>query len=425
MSAGRYSRIANHARLGVIALTALVLSAGGSLSSDVFAGDDKEQLAADQLERIRTQIVPAYRAGRSDLAYESLRGLLPRLNEERVKLVDHELISNDLPTVEQLLAESWMDHILDSAEDPVYIRLPLELSLTLNGLNRHVARTLNQVSRHKVNQDPLGPPEEFEKYERLFWDVHVMNNLLNNAEQIATYAGELAELTKKRAAEDRFQGEARQALDRDYKELTSQVTIARQKLIERSIELRIYRLEDAYNALKNKESAKDQILAAFVVESDGTQLKRFFDSIRDQPNGAMHRRSLNEPGLEESVTQMVEEVRSESPDMIKKGQLLFAGLHWWMRGRYGSGVDFYGLLKSPVAMRNPNARFPLYMPIKRPKPTDPMLDQGYSAPPYDRRHHYTWAYKDRKIQIDTENYSSSYDTKEVVDVNKSNEPYFW
>lgn len=410
------------------AFTSVELAAFESATAAIEQDEESEavpELSRDQIQKIDEIIVPNYQRGNVDGAFESIRAMLPRLSREQIELIDHRLITHDLPVVEQIVAEYWMDRILGGGHEPAYIRLPIEQWLTLNALTSNVERTLSQIAAHAVNQDPLNPPEDMAQYERLFWDAHVMNNLLSNAEQVVDYTQRLAEICSKRVQEDRIDDATKETLERDYDELASKVASAQQMLKERSIELRIYRLEDAYHALKDRGAPKDQIMAAFVVESDGHQVRQFLETIRDQPNGAVFRRGLNDPGLETSLSQMVEEVRTESPAMIQKGQLLFAGLHWWMRGRYGSGPAFYGLLKSPQAMNDPRARFGLYMPIKRPKPTDPMTEQGYQVPTYDRRHHYTWAHMDRYIQIDSTTSQSSYQTQEVVDVNKSNEPVFW
>ena len=45
----------------------------------------------------------------------------------------------------------------------------------------------------------------------------------------------------------------------------------------------------------------------------------------------------------------------EALDLLEKSRLLYTGLHWWLRGRYGKGTDGFGLLKSPAAMKSEQA----------------------------------------------------------------------
>ena len=98
-----------------------------------------------------------------------------------------------------------------------------------------------------------------------------------------------------------------------------------------------------------------------------------------------------------SVAALVRLQRESAGDLVTKSRLLYHGMHWWMRGRYGLGPDGFGLLKSVAALNSPLAQFPLYMPAKTPTPTDPTIS-GYSVPKFDRRHHYIWMYEYRVLR---------------------------
>jgi hypothetical protein len=85
-------------------------------------------------------------------------------------------------------------------------------------------------------------------------------------------------------------------------------------------------------------------------------------------------------------------------DLAPKARLLFEGIYWWSRGRYGLGSDVEGLAKSPAAMRSPEAQFTLQMPAATPKPTDPAgRISAEPVPRFERRHHYLWAWEDRRL----------------------------
>jgi len=77
-------------------------------------------------------------------------------------------------------------------------------------------------------------------------------------------------------------------------------------------------------------------------------------------------------------------------------------MFWWYRGRYGTGTAVYGLAKSEEAAAVPAAQFALYMPPDRElEPSDPtkVLRFDESTPRYDRRHHYWWAWEDRRLAV--------------------------
>ena len=108
---------------------------------------------------------------------------------------------------------------------------------------------------------------------------------------------------------------------------------------------------------------------------------------------------LSEPGYAEALTSDVERGKKLAGDMVKKSQLLFAGMHWWRRGRYGRGPELNGLLKSKAAQTDLAAQIPLIMPKEAPVPIDPAQNPLNQVPDYDRRHHYTWAWQTRQFSV--------------------------
>ena len=87
-------------------------------------------------------------------------------------------------------------------------------------------------------------------------------------------------------------------------------------------------------------------------------------------------------------------------ELLLKGELLFEGLHWWLRGRYGRGSEGGGLFKNKQVLRNPALRFGLSMPTDPPRPTVPGVVSRYEPVPFaDRRHHYVWAWENQGIEL--------------------------
>lgn len=106
---------------------------------------------------------------------------------------------------------------------------------------------------------------------------------------------------------------------------------------------------------------------------------------------------LSDPRIGEQLRATLHEGRTlAGADLITKSRLLFTGMHWWFRGRYGVGTDSMGLMKNERSLKSPEAMFALYMPRVPPKPTDP-FSQGTPLPLVDRRHHYVWRLSNERI----------------------------
>jgi hypothetical protein len=197
--------------------------------------------------------------------------------------------------------------------------------------------------------------------------------------------------------------------------------------------------------LTNSTDLKERFQAAFWLELDGEELAKFFERLHapqprpvaaeskaraaadvaegkgqqqpaDDPaadllagnsTAVKFRQSLADPNLPETIREHVKHgLQTAGKDFVQKSRLLFTGLHWWFRGRYGMGTDGNGLLKSKLALTSPDAQFGLYMPREIPQPTDPRQG-GQQVPQVDRRHHYVWQFETRTIQTSFQSVSKT------------------
>ena len=145
--------------------------------------------------------------------------------------------------------------------------------------------------------------------------------------------------------------------------------------------------------MADSTSLKDRYLATWALETDG---RLVHDALTAGQLDFMNP-ALNDPDLLTQITEQVKEgVELAGEKLIKKSGLLFTGLHWWMRGRYGMGTEAAGFLKSARAVTSDAALFPLYMPEETPVPTSRYSETG-TIPEVDRRHNYIWEWEYRKV----------------------------
>jgi len=169
------------------------------------------------------------------------------------------------------------------------------------------------------------------------------------------------------------------------------------------------RLAYADEVLTSSQDLEERFLAAFVLDLDGEQLAAQLQLpglfIKPDIAAAAAEQAAAMPDFSNAEQlRYAQEVREHlthgrkvaGVDLLIKSRLLFTGLHWWFRGRYGAGSEGNGLLKDKLALTSPQAMFGLYVPKETPKPTDPTV-YGLQSPQIDRRHHYLWQFETKRI----------------------------
>ena len=355
-------------------------------------------LTKKQSQALADGVVPAYQQGDALALLKVLSPLAAELSDARLAAADEYLATHQVPPVAQLLGEARLALVIQGAGPQLPAPKPREAALTVLGIKAVLQRTLAEKAKHAALADPLPKPAGLEEYRRLFWSIHVLENQLRTAHDVVRYAALIAKLVpeRQRAALSEPQ---RDALATDFSELTSQVTAAQRDLDEREAELRLQRLELAAAKLADQAFTKERLLAAVALEEDGRLLAEFLTQSDPAKTGrGFSRAALGAPSLTDTVKEQVTRGRKLGGDLIAKSQMLFTGLHWWLRGRYGRGPEGWGLLKSAWAVKSPQAYFSLYMPRETPQPTDP-FQAGRPSPDYERRHHYTWSFEPRGIDF--------------------------
>ena len=346
-------------------------------------------------ELLDSDVIPAYMQGDPQWLVTSLSQIVARVTPERVVLINQALSQSNLPSVSELLLDARLSLVLQGRSQVLPKPHPNEILLTIAPVEQAIEESLEFAQSIAVMQDPLPQIDSLKAFEKAFWDAHVLRNRLRTARMLAEY-GQAMVREARTLRPKQIPAEQRSLLDTDFAELDSRLVAAGLKLEERSLELRVQRLALAAKICEGDAPIRERLEAAFVGDLDGELLEQFFTANRDYPfQNAM----LRAPGTLKDIQSRSQRVRESPGDLVKKGRLLFEGLHWWMRGRYGQGPEGNGMLKSMQALTDPVALFSLYMPVETPKPTDPFDTSQYSIPEIDRRHHHIWQFEYRRINV--------------------------
>lgn len=368
------------------------------------------RLTKRQQTELNESIVPAYELGDPTQLLEKLSEFVVKLDDARLSATDDLLAGQDLPTVGQMLADARLTMVDQGRAAELPAPHPRELLVLLREFKSRIDDVLSAQDKHPLMSDPLPRIEQLGEYQKLFWETHVLDNRLANAERIAQYADELTKLGSKRLNPRSIDEAGRQLIETNFGGIVADIARRRQELEEREIELRMYRIADAESILADSQNARDRFLAAYVLDLDGYLIADFFKQRGSDEQNAFLRQEIADPELPKIIAETVERGRQSAGDLVEKTQLLYTGLHWWMRGRYGAGPDAFGLLKSRMALASEETQFPLYMPQVTPQPTDPTSDAA-KIPNVDRRHHYTWASEYRPIKTSGGSDSNSSSTR--------------
>jgi len=343
---------------------------------------------------VEQQVIPAYQQGDSIAMVRTLAPLVSRLTDDVLAEVDEFLQQQQVPPLGELLARArtslirqQVSGIPGPTQRELLIVLPVwhtELAVALDPENQPVAIT---------NPPPRGT--SMEDYEKLFWELHVAENQLWNTRQLA---GQITSWTRRGLNRSNLNDEQRTLLDFDYETGEARIRELAQQRMDRELSLRAQRLGDAVNDLVNRKDHRSRLLAAFALATDSRLLTEYLERHPKLPDGGD---PSTMPLTNVELAELTQQGRQAAgAELLLKGELLFEGLHWWLRGRYGRGSEGGGLFKNKQVLRNPALRFGLSMPTDPPRPTVPGVVSRYEPVPFaDRRHHYVWAWENQGIEL--------------------------
>jgi hypothetical protein len=230
--------------------------------------------------------------------------------------------------------------------------------------------------------------------EMAVWSTHVLENRLETARLLAHHATQLRS-NFPRSQLSKLSEDERALIMAGQPSIEAKLQRALELVEEYEIAVRRNRLIVARAVLEQPQWTNDKLLAAYVADFDTRVITQFLDTTKKQRR-SFARAELGKQAFADQVNDEAARARTGAGPLTLKARLFFEGLHWWLRGRYGTGAEVGGLAKSAAALRSPIAQMGLYMPSVNPQPTDPVLiSEAESVPRFERRHHYWWAWEDR------------------------------
>ncbi|MEM7455845.1 MAG: hypothetical protein AAF456_15940 [Planctomycetota bacterium] len=360
----------------------------------LFAQDDEPRLSNALSRKLQNEIIPALESENDYLFMQAVGPVIESGDLRLYEAIERFCQQNGLASVQEKYVDLKIQMVETGLADP---RERIELSvaaLIAQELTSRIRAINDRVSGTDIMQDPLVAPTNWRDGEDFFWDIHVAKNELVNAGRMLEYS--VAVLMPHVRKVERSEDFDLIAIYQDVESLAVELPALHRDMIEREAECRLQRLALAHRTLTGTADFENLLLAAMALEIDGPLLEDFFES---NNAGTIQRIPLQntEAHLLE-VRSKLETARESNETVIEKATLFRNGLHYWYRGRYGTGPLAYGLLKSPAAMNSTEAMAGLFMPrdpsyvIHEDYPGEEAYDPGY-----ERRHYYTWAVEQRQF----------------------------
>lgn len=353
------------------------------------------ELTPKQLKILEHQFWPAYVRGDTAGILDSLGQVVRGMTDDQLDQLDQLLESRLVSPSGPLLLNARLTLLRQGYRD-LPTASPRETLMILRHVDREIDTLLGQIESSCSELESVGEAESFERYDTLLWNIHVLQQQLASARELAEYANGMPR-TRNRHAVRNWPEEDRELLKKDFTGQLSQLDVADATIRESELTGRIKRLNAARNVLRRSVDPKQRFLAAWSIEFDGRVV---LDELSGADLSGFQSELLSHDLVIDEISLLVEESEKlAGAELVEKSRLLFTGLHWWKRGRFGAGPDGYGLLKGAAALTSDQAAFGLWMPVEIGKPTRPGSDSRYSVPNYDRRHQYIWAWEYRKISV--------------------------
>jgi len=364
----------------------------------------RAELTGAQQSVLENEVIPAFQMGSPVAILNALQPLIKKINADQLAAADELLKSKGVPTIAELLSSSRIELVEQNQLGKLPPPRGQDLILTLKSIKDRLGELQALRKTNAIFNDKVPVPDTFLKFERRLWDMHVMQRRLESGQHMTQYASDW-QRGAQRMSKKNLSPEDQEILETDFKWLNTELTSMMREVSERSLELRLRRLEFAVQRLTASKDLKDRFQAAFAVDLDGETLTQFFfEPITEEAvsnrEQIMFRTVLADPALPPKIQELITQGRAAAgDDLLHKSRLLFTGLHWWYRGRYGLGTEGNGLLKSEAALKSAEAQFMLYMPREIP---DPAQAQNQSVQPqqqaqFPRRHYQLWQFETRNI----------------------------
>jgi hypothetical protein len=387
------------------------------------------ELTRRQIQTLDGEVIPAFRAGQPVKLLDSIGRLLSGASGEQMAAADDILVRTRIPSISELIAEARLALIARGAERNAPRPKPMEVSLALPAIKRRIEGLTAGVAADRLMGPILPRPVSLDEYPEVFRHIYVLDDRLITAGRFTDFAAGYGRVAAT-IPRDRLTPEQTAALETDFARVATDIAWQRRELYEREMELRVQRTADAIAVLERRGAIKEKLFAVHSFDVDGILIEQFYERDEWARTGQLLRPRLREEGLAAAIKREVRKARNDAGHLVKKSRLLYGGLSWWRRGRYGQTHPTGGWLKStdlpwddeivpplcgpyellsrvtfdPRPIGTPNGW--LYMPSGAIKPTAPTDLSTASVPLYDRRHHFTWIWETGRFYWSYDRYCS-------------------
>ncbi|MEX1231792.1 MAG: hypothetical protein WEB58_16220 [Planctomycetaceae bacterium] len=330
------------------------------------------------------------------------------------KAMNEALAAEHVPSVGELLVFSRMR--LDDAKLSKSVPKPsvperLRMLAAISDMGDEALTT----SCEMLAEDVTLPEETMPAYEKRLRLINGQHRSLYAVWLAAQYGQTLIKKIPPRSRE-KLEGADAAAVERNTPERVAELEKATRDLFELQLALRLARLDYGIEVLQQTmgKLTKERFFAAYTTGLDGRFLQEVLiaakaaakpkkkaikpDDKPDEPEQPQFtREELNDPELETSIAERMKLAEELAGDLAEKTRHFSEGLEWWLRGRFGSGPELAGLVKSEETLNDPELLHYVAMPAELPTPLAPTGLSHMRPTHIDRRHHYIWNWEDRRL----------------------------
>ena len=361
-----------------------------------------------ELRRVVNETVDAYHRGQPDRMLRLLGSTIEKVERGAIDRMSKSLELRKVPSVGQLIAEARLIAVqqnLTNSLPKMGLKERLFLAPEFRALIGQRLEKIRAAPQLRTQPEDVSQPDRaadadkprtLDGFEKQLWSLHVLDNEVMLLERSTHYAIGFAKQTLETHAR-LLNPDQVAILERVIKTPVVDIYRLRAQVVEAEMVKRLERLEFASAIAADLDRKLSyRMRAVFAVAHDALVLQPFADGLLTTAGLAKSLQSeqLREPNFAKTVKRLTDETRAAAGDLWDQSQRLLVGLHWWVRGRFGKGPEFWGLAKSAAALENTDALNWLYMPRIR------EWDDKKFTPevPFERRHHSTWAAQDRRVE---------------------------
>lgn len=368
------------ASLLLVGLSLCWMSAQSAHSADKPKSKPKDP-GPQGAQRLQVGLVD-YQAGKLAEAFTILQPLLEGSKPQQRAEWDQALATAGLKQTLADLVSSIRIELLPSQSKTQRLAPPgpVELPLALAKLAKQASSIQTRI--HKELDVGFGQSMPHKVLDEKSTELQ---KLIRQAKPLTSLLEALEQMSKriKPADLNKMDEPTQQLAARDFAGEKAEVATFEDQLLERLMEISVVRVSDMVEVLGNdKAKYTDRFRAATRINDSLAVLRANWDKYKRRKNRDPR---VGPPGPMEAKWKAGErKYREISGQLAEKAYHFELGKEWWLRGRYGAGPLYNGLVKTtPQRVKNQELAllgYPLRMPDPIKPPADPLKDPRNNPP---------------------------------------------